>query len=144
MLQNAKAREYTQRAEVLDGAARRHRKADEGCVLPHALRGTAGAGEYGSNLCGFKVLGGGSGGYLLYTCVGKRQHTVSVMEVNSMRVLHSLPGHLGMIYDMSFDLSERLFVTASADGTAKVLLLVMSDLCVNGCLGRCGISSGYT
>ena len=37
-----------------------------------------------------------------------------------MQVIYSLPGHLGMIYDMSFDPSERLFVTASADGTVKV------------------------
>lgn len=120
LLKRAQAGDHQQKEEVLDAAARRHRELNEACILPHLLRGTLAAGEFGSNLVCFKLLGAGSGGYLLYSCVGKQQHTVCVMKVNSMQVVYSLPGHLGMIYDMSFDYNERLFVTASADGTAKV------------------------
>ena len=106
---------------VMDAAMRRHRKPKEACWMPSTLHATLEAGKYGCTKLMFKTHGGANGaGYLFYTCIGKQQHSIVCLEVDTQQIRWEFSCHLGLIYDMAFDTCEQWMVTASADGTVMV------------------------
>ncbi|XP_061425412.1 jouberin isoform X2 [Lethenteron reissneri] len=86
------------------------------CYIPNKLALTLKAGTAGC----FRVRFSPDGRALAAACVHRDSHPVFVFEVPSGQLLMELPGHLGLVYDLSWSHDSSHLLSSSSDGTARL------------------------
>nr|XP_032815466.1 jouberin isoform X1 [Petromyzon marinus] len=86
------------------------------CYIPNKLALTLKVGTAGC----FRVRFSPDGRALAAACVHRDSHPVFVFEVPSGQLLMELPGHLGLVYDLSWSHDSSHLLSASSDGTARL------------------------
>lgn len=84
------------------------------------LRSAGRCSQYGSMASKFSP----NGTFLAFHCTAymRSNHEIIIIQVNNLQIIHTLAGHLNIVYDLDW-LSDNVIASVSSDRTAIIWFL---------------------